>query len=94
MYGRLLQDVCESIDDYTQLDAYTDEEMRVTVISSEGIVVYENNADMGIMGNHLNRSEIAAAFENGVGESTRESDTVGGKTYYYCNNHGLFEIKG
>ena len=84
LYGRLLQDVCENIDDYDQLEIYTGEEMRVTVISSEGIVVYESDADMGIMGNHLNRSEIAEAFAKGVGESTRESDTLGYNTYYYA----------
>jgi len=84
LYGRLLQDVCENIDDYEKLGVYADEEMRVTVISSEGIVVYENNADKDIMGNHLDRIEIAEAFERGTGESTRESDTMGYKTYYYA----------
>ena len=95
LYGRLLQDVCENIDDYSQLAVYADEEMRVTVISAEGIVVYENNADMGIMGNHLDRSEIASAFEKGTGESMRESDTMGQQTYYYAlllNNGDVLRV--
>jgi len=84
LFGHLLHEVCETIEDYEQLDLYSYEEIRITVVSSDGIVVYENSTDKSIMGNHLDRIEIAQAFEQGEGESTRQSPTMGYNTYYYA----------
>jgi len=57
---------------------------RITLISSDGTVLYDSAADIKKLENHLNRPEIAAAIKNGSGEATRLSDTLGESTYYYA----------
>jgi two-component system phosphate regulon sensor histidine kinase PhoR len=55
---------------------------RVTLITSEGVVLYDNMADAASMENHLEREEIADALQSGSGESVRFSSTLTTKTFY------------
>lgn len=57
---------------------------RITVISSDGNVVYDSYADTEEMENHLHRTEISEAYSEGVGSDIRSSATSGEKTYYYA----------
>jgi len=57
---------------------------RITVVAADGRVLYDNFAAPGNMDNHLHRPEIQDALVSGIGESTRLSDTLGEKTYYYA----------
>ena len=50
-------------------------EDRVTLVGSDGSVLYDSDAEAGEMENHLERPEIQQAFATGSGESTRQSDT-------------------
>lgn len=52
-------------------------EMRITLVASDGTVLYDNENDAATMENHLDRPEIAEALKEGVGASTRESQTEG-----------------
>lgn len=63
-------------------DIIGNEEIRITWISQNGDVLFDNGANN--LGNHLNRPEVREAFENGVGESVRESDTMNMRTFYYA----------
>ena len=58
--------------------------IRVTLIDPEGTVLYETEAEVSSMENHFDRPEIQQAFQNGSGEITRNSATLGAKTYYYA----------
>lgn len=58
--------------------------LRITVIDSEGNVKYDSNADIGSMGNHGNRPEVHDAMKNGSGQAIRKSDTLDKNTYYYA----------
>ena len=58
--------------------------LRITVIDTKGDVLYDSNADIGTMDNHVNRPEIKEALEHGHGEATRKSDTLDKTTYYYA----------
>ena len=55
---------------------------RITWISSDGTVLFDNNVDAALMDNHLSRSEIKEALAFGFGESERYSDTIAEKTVY------------
>ena len=55
---------------------------RITWISSDGTVLFDNNVDASLMDNHLSRSEIKEALAFGFGESERYSDTIAEKTVY------------
>lgn len=57
---------------------------RVTLISDNGEVTFDNYANPELLDNHLNRPEVAAAMSSGYGESERFSDTLMEKTYYYA----------
>lgn len=63
-------------------DAVQRSDNRVTLISPDGTVLYDNFSKASEMGNHLDRPEIAEAIANGTGTALRASDTLGEHTYY------------
>lgn len=67
------------------IDLSTDiRELRVTWVDTDGTVLYDNDASTTALGNHSDRPEIQEAFENGVGECVRRSDTMNKNTFYYA----------
>lgn len=67
------------------IDLSTDiRELRVTWVDTDGTVLYDNDASTTELGNHSDRPEIQEAFENGVGECVRRSDTMNKNTFYYA----------
>ena len=67
-----------------ETDNFLKHQIRVSVINSEGIVIYDNNAAIGNMGNHSDREEIRAAVSNGEGTAVRRSDTLEKSLFYYA----------
>ena len=57
---------------------------RVTLIAPDGAVLYDSAADESRMDSHAERPEVIAAFADGIGESTRYSDTIAELTIYYA----------
>ena len=57
---------------------------RLTLISRDGTVLYDNQNGASGMENHLGRPEIQQAAETGVGEDSRLSETLAQQTYYYA----------
>lgn len=57
---------------------------RVTLISSDGDVLYDNQADIDTLENHSDREEFIQAMDTGIGEGRRNSDTLHLLTYYYA----------
>ncbi len=57
---------------------------RLTLIASDGTVIYDNYSNAAKMENHLNRPEVQQALRTGSGEATRMSATIGMQTYYYA----------
>ena len=56
---------------------------RISIINSEGVVIFDNSIGITELESHLDREEVQEAFASGIGESTRYSDTLGQETYYY-----------
>lgn len=56
--------------------------IRVTWIASDGSLLFDNEADIAQMENHLEREEIRSASETGYGESSRYSSTLDKKCLY------------
>jgi two-component system phosphate regulon sensor histidine kinase PhoR len=71
------------LDNDRQLADLAGDELRITLISSDGTVLYES-ATAKEMENHLSRPEIRQALESGSGRSDRDSSTMGLRTYYYA----------
>ena len=61
-----------------------EEGLRITLLSADGTVVLDGEADVSLMENHANRPEIQAAVKNGEGQAIRISETLGRSTYYYA----------
>ena len=57
---------------------------RITLLASDGNVLYDSVADAAQMENHAARPEIIQALTNGSGESTRPSDTLSETTIYHA----------
>ena len=83
-YANVLKNtgVFDSVDDITYKD--DGEDIRITLISTDGVAVYDNEAEVGSMENHSDRPEVVEAFESGVGEAVRTSTTLGKSTFYYA----------
>ena len=57
-------------------DVFTDE-MRVTIVTTEGIVVADSSIeDIASLENHIEREEIRSAIDSGFGYATRYSQTL------------------
>ncbi len=63
-------------------DSFDSSVFRFTMISSDGTVLYDSQANAAEMENHLDREEVAEAIENGSGSSARYSYTLTEKTFY------------
>lgn len=59
-------------------------EYRLTLIDTDGTVLYDTNADAAAMENHSDRREFQEAFLSGYGESHRYSRTLTEQTYYFA----------
>ena len=55
---------------------------RITWISTDGSVLYDNEADTATMENHLKREEVKRALKYGYGEAARYSSTLSEKQLY------------
>ena len=58
------------------LDGLGNTDYRITWITADGTILYDNEADTLIMENHLEREEIRDALRTGYGESRRYSSTL------------------
>ncbi len=69
-------------------------EIRVTVISKQGNVLFDNFiSETNKLNNHLNRPEIQKAKYNKKGSNIRNSETTNQKFYYYAQNYETFYVR-
>ena len=61
-----------------------EKDIRITWISGEGRVLFDNGVNTDALDNHMDRPEVQDAFLTGNGESERKSDTLKLRTYYYA----------
>ena len=67
----------ETDDDISLLERVALDDTRVTLVDSDGTVLYDNEEPAEELENHLSRPEITQALEEGVGTSERASSTLG-----------------
>lgn len=73
----------ESVEkDGSSLDSLTLPGYRITLISPEGEVLFDSDAESAEMENHLSRPEVEAARRHGSGNDKRESSTLMENLYY------------
>lgn len=70
------------------------EELRLTVISRTGRVLYESTGrKIREMGNHLNRPEVKLAMEHHEGSDIRLSDTDHREYFYFAKAYGTYTVR-
>ena len=70
-----------------QEEVYTDvgaDELRITLIDTDGTVIYDNDVAVGDLDNHGNRPEVELASEQGEGLAVRRSNTLDWDAFYYA----------
>lgn len=72
-----------STDDFSFIDS-VDDETRLTVIDSNGVVLADSVEDETKMESHADRPEFKEALSNGEGSVIRKSATIDENTYYYA----------
>lgn len=60
------------------------EGIRITWIDTDGTVLYDNENDVAVLENHLDRPEVAEALENGEADIVRASSTMNSNTFYHA----------
>lgn len=60
------------------------ENLRITLIATDGKVTYDSKADVSTMENHKDRPEVRKAILDGEGGAIRTSSTLAKKTIYYA----------
>ncbi len=64
------------------------EDLRVTLITLSGAVVYDNTVSLDSLDNHRNRPEIAEALRKGTGYHIGRQSTSDGREYFYSATRG------
>ncbi len=64
--------------------AENSDDVRITLIDTDGTVLFDNQAEANTLENHAMRQEVMEAVEKGSGEEERFSDTLDKTTYYYA----------
>ncbi|MCM1235427.1 MAG: PAS domain-containing protein, partial [Ruminococcus flavefaciens] len=65
-------------------DGFVKQNNRITLVDTDGNVMYDSEAETKNLDNHADREEIGEAMENGMGRSIRYSQTLTEKTVNYA----------
>ena len=77
-----------SYDDYITLHEEPFDELRITIISLAGTVLYDSDIPLDMLDNHLNRPEVAEALKNGSAYNIGRQSTSDGRGYFYSATRG------
>lgn len=88
--GRMLESECRVVraslrgddTDVMRLTAFDSGDVRVTLVGTDGTVLYDNQNSVVSMPNHADRPEIAEALSDGTGSAERDSETSGYVSVY------------
>lgn len=91
LYNRYLLETVEQGEDYQRYIATHSrpfEDLRVSVITLSGTVVYDNELDSDSLDNHRGRPEVAEALKKGVGYHIGRRSASDGRQYFYSATRG------
>ena len=93
--ARMLSTV-ENLSEYSVQDYHTESDnVRISLLSDDGTVIYDTQADATTLDNHSDRPEISDAYVNGEGKAIRISNTLSQNTFYYAirlENGGILRV--
>ena len=90
-YNRHLLTTVEDGEPYEEYIATHDkpfDELRISIITLSGAVVYDNTISLDSLDNHRGRPEIADALTKGTGYNISRQSTSDGREYFYSATRG------
>ena len=78
----------ESYEEYITSHSKPFEDLRITLITLSGAVIYDNTISLDSLDNHRGRPEIANALSNGTGYNISRHSTSDGRKYFYSATRG------
>lgn len=90
-YNRhLLETVKEGVpyEEYIATHEKPFEELRISIITPSGSVIYDNTLSIDLLDNHRNRPEIAKALAKGAGYNIARQSSSDGREYFYSATRG------
>ena len=91
LYNRLLLDKVEDGLSYEEFIATYNkpfEDLRISIITMSGAVVYDNMVSIDSLDNHRHRPEVADAIRDGSGYHIARLSTSDGRKYFYSATRG------
>lgn len=90
-YNRHLLGIVEDGLPYEEYIATQDkpfDELRISIITLSGSVVYDNTISLDLLDNHRNRPEVADALAKGEGYNISRQSASDGREYFYSATRG------
>ncbi len=78
----------ESYEDYVATHTKPFDELRISIITLTGAVIYDNTLPIDSLDNHRSRPEVADALTKGVGYNISRQSTSDGREYFYSATRG------
>ena len=78
----------EPYEDYIATHDKPFEELRISIITLTGAVIYDNIIPLDSLDNHRGRSEVADALVRGSGHNISRQSTSDGREYFYSATRG------
>lgn len=78
----------ESYEDYIATHDKPFDELRISIITLTGAVIYDNTIPLDSLDNHRSRPEVADALTKGVGYNISRQSTSDGREYFYSATRG------
>ncbi len=90
-YNRHLLDIVEEglpYEEYIATQEKPFDELRISIITLSGSVVYDNTISLDLLDNHRGRPEVADALAKGEGYNISRQSTSDGREYFYSATRG------
>lgn len=91
LYNRSLLEIVEegvAFDDYINSHKQPFDDLRISVITNSGKVIYDNLLPFDLLDNHSDRPEIASAMKSGTGYTLKRQSASDGRLYLYSATKG------
>ena len=77
-----------SFEEYANTHTLPFEDLRISIISLDGTVIYDNMLTVDSLDNHSMRPEVADALKRGKGHNTERLSASDGREYFYSATRG------
>ena len=77
-----------SFEEYVETHTLPFEDLRISIISLDGTVIYDNMLTADSLDNHSKRPEVADALKKGQGHHTERLSASDGREYFYSATRG------